>query len=156
MLAHASAFVTHAGMGSCAEALWFGVPTVAIPRAVDQFGNADRLVEAGAGRLLPAEQVTPGRCVRRSTRSPTTHCYAAGWPRSGPRYGATAEPAVRPTRSRTSSPRADPSGGPPEGAGNRPPAARRGDRLDRGGGDSAVPWRPFLGGCRTSAEEGHR
>ncbi|BCJ69679.1 macrolide family glycosyltransferase [Polymorphospora rubra] len=58
VLAHASAFVTHAGMGSCSEALWFGVPTVAIPQAVDQFGNADRLVDAGVGRLLPAGEVT--------------------------------------------------------------------------------------------------
>ncbi|MEV0733762.1 macrolide family glycosyltransferase [Polymorphospora sp. NPDC050346] len=58
VLAHASAFVTHAGMGGCTEALWFGVPTVAIPQAVDQFANADRLVEAGVGRRLPAEEVT--------------------------------------------------------------------------------------------------
>ncbi|MFE0593990.1 macrolide family glycosyltransferase [Micromonospora echinospora] len=58
VLAHASAFVTHAGMGGCTEALWFGVPTVAIPQAVDQFGNADRLVDAGVGRRLPAEEVS--------------------------------------------------------------------------------------------------
>ncbi|MEV6694687.1 macrolide family glycosyltransferase [Micromonospora sp. NPDC051196] len=58
VLAHASAFVTHAGMGGCTEALWFGVPTVAIPQAVDQFGNAQQLVDAGVGRLLPAEEVT--------------------------------------------------------------------------------------------------
>ncbi|TCC00428.1 UDP glycosyltransferase [Micromonospora zingiberis] len=58
VLAHAAAFVTHAGMGGCTEALWFGVPTVAIPQAVDQFGNAQQLVEAGVGRLLPAEEVS--------------------------------------------------------------------------------------------------
>ncbi|WP_244366408.1 macrolide family glycosyltransferase [Micromonospora echinofusca] len=58
VLAAASAFVTHAGMGGCTEALWFGVPTVAIPQAVDQFGNADRLVELGVGRHLPTDQVT--------------------------------------------------------------------------------------------------
>ncbi|MFI7078404.1 macrolide family glycosyltransferase [Micromonospora sp. NPDC049903] len=58
VLTHASAFVTHAGMGGCTEALWCGVPTVAIPQAVDQFANADRLVAAGVGRLLPAEEVT--------------------------------------------------------------------------------------------------
>ncbi|MDJ0001087.1 glycosyltransferase, partial [Rhodococcus ruber] len=32
----ATVFVTHAGMGGCTEALWFGVPTVALPQAVDQ------------------------------------------------------------------------------------------------------------------------
>ncbi|GGL20223.1 UDP glycosyltransferase [Sphaerisporangium melleum] len=59
VLAAASAFITHAGMGGCAEALWFGVPTVAIPQAVDQFGNAARLAELGVGRHLPTEEVTP-------------------------------------------------------------------------------------------------
>ena len=58
VLASAAAFVTHAGMGGCTEALWFGVPTVAIPQAVDQFANADRLVELGVGRHLPAEGIT--------------------------------------------------------------------------------------------------
>ncbi|WP_248962144.1 macrolide family glycosyltransferase [Sphaerisporangium perillae] len=58
VLAEASAFVTHAGMGGCSESLWFGVPTVAIPQAVDQFGNAAMLEALGAGRHLPADQVT--------------------------------------------------------------------------------------------------
>ncbi len=55
VLAHASAFVTHAGMGGCAEGLWHGVPMVAVPRAVDQFGNADRLVELGVGVRLDVD-----------------------------------------------------------------------------------------------------
>ena len=58
VLAHADVFVTHAGMGSAAESLWFGVPTVAIPQAVDQFTNAAQLEAVGAGVHLPAEQVT--------------------------------------------------------------------------------------------------
>lgn len=58
VLAHANVFVTHAGMGSAAESLWFGVPTVAIPQAVDQFTNAERLQTAGVGVQLPAEQVS--------------------------------------------------------------------------------------------------
>lgn len=58
VLAHADVFVTHAGMGSAAESLWFGVPTVAIPQAVDQYTNAERLHVAGAGVQLPAEQVS--------------------------------------------------------------------------------------------------
>ena len=60
VLAHADVFVTHAGMGSAGESLWFGVPTVAIPQAVDQFTNAERLQAAGAGVHLPAEQVSAG------------------------------------------------------------------------------------------------
>jgi MGT family glycosyltransferase len=58
VLAHADVFVTHAGMGSAAESLWFGVPTVAVPQAVDQFTNAERLEAAGAGVQLAADEVT--------------------------------------------------------------------------------------------------
>ena len=54
VLAHASAFVTHAGMGGCSEGLWHGVPMVAVPQAVDQFANADRLVELGVAHRLEA------------------------------------------------------------------------------------------------------
>jgi MGT family glycosyltransferase len=58
VLAHADVFVTHAGMGSAAESLWFGVPTVAVPQAVDQYTNAAQLEAAGAGVHLPDDQVT--------------------------------------------------------------------------------------------------
>ncbi|MGW7532243.1 macrolide family glycosyltransferase [Amycolatopsis sp. NPDC054798] len=54
----ASAFITHAGMGGCTESLWYGVPTVSIPQAVDQFGNAAQLEALGVGKHLPADQVT--------------------------------------------------------------------------------------------------
>ena len=52
VLAHADVFITHAGMGSAAESLWFGVPTVAVPQAVDQFANAAQLEAIGAGVQL--------------------------------------------------------------------------------------------------------
>jgi MGT family glycosyltransferase len=58
VLPHAAVFVTHAGMGSAGESLWFGVPTVAVPQAVDQFTNAAQLEAAGAGVRLPTEEVT--------------------------------------------------------------------------------------------------
>lgn len=64
VLRHAAAFVTHAGMGSASEALWAGVPVVAIPQAVDQFANAARLEEIGAGVHLPAAEATPRRVER--------------------------------------------------------------------------------------------
>ncbi len=59
VLAHADAFVTHAGMGSCTEALWQGVPMVAVPAAVDQFMNADTLVANGAGAHVAEADATP-------------------------------------------------------------------------------------------------
>lgn len=49
----ADCFITHAGMGSCTEGLWYGVPMVAVPQAVDQPANAARLEAIGAGRHLP-------------------------------------------------------------------------------------------------------
>ncbi len=39
-------------MGGTVESLWFGVPTVAIPQAVDQFTNAAQLEAIGAGVQL--------------------------------------------------------------------------------------------------------
>lgn len=57
VLEHASVFITHAGMGSAAESLWFGVPTVTLPQAVDQFLNAATLVEIGTGSQ-PEEPLT--------------------------------------------------------------------------------------------------
>ncbi|MDQ2623403.1 MAG: UDP glycosyltransferase [Actinomycetota bacterium] len=59
VLRHASVFITHAGMGSAAESLWFGVPTVAVPQAVDQFTNAAQLEQSGSGVHLPKEEVNP-------------------------------------------------------------------------------------------------
>jgi MGT family glycosyltransferase len=60
VLKTADVFVTHAGMGSCTEALWYGVPTVAIPQAVDQPGNAAQLHAIGVGRHLAANPPSPG------------------------------------------------------------------------------------------------
>lgn len=57
-LAHADAFISHCGMGSSGEALWFGVPVVGVPQAVDQFGNADLLVELGVARRVDTADAT--------------------------------------------------------------------------------------------------
>ncbi len=59
VLRTADAFVTHAGMGSCTEGLWYGVPMVAIPQAVDQPSNADHLEAIGVGRHLQADPPRP-------------------------------------------------------------------------------------------------
>ena len=58
ILAEADAFVTHAGMGGCSEGLLAGVPMIAVPQAVDQFGNADRLVELGVARRIDTADAT--------------------------------------------------------------------------------------------------
>jgi MGT family glycosyltransferase len=60
VLGVADAFVTHAGMGSCSEGLWYGAPMVAIPQAVDQPANADQLEAIGVGRHLRSDRPSPG------------------------------------------------------------------------------------------------
>lgn len=52
ILSRADVFITHAGMGGASEALWYGVPVVAAPQAVDQFANAATLEAIGAGVQL--------------------------------------------------------------------------------------------------------
>ena len=52
VLERAVLFVTHAGMNSASEALWFGVPTLLHPQTADQPVVAARLAQLGAGRML--------------------------------------------------------------------------------------------------------
>lgn len=61
VLRQADAFVTHAGMGGSSEGLHAGVPMIAVPQAVDQFDNADRLVELGVARRIDTGDATPER-----------------------------------------------------------------------------------------------
>ncbi|MFC8824519.1 macrolide-inactivating glycosyltransferase [Streptomyces sp. NPDC057137] len=58
ILKKADAFITHAGAGGSQEGLATGTPMVAVPLAVDQFGNADTLVSLGVARQLPMEEAT--------------------------------------------------------------------------------------------------
>ncbi|MCX4680485.1 macrolide-inactivating glycosyltransferase [Streptomyces sp. NBC_01433] len=56
VLKRADAFITHAGAGGSQEGLATGTPMVAVPQAVDQFGNADTLQALGVARHLPMEE----------------------------------------------------------------------------------------------------
>jgi zeaxanthin glucosyltransferase len=47
ILRHATAFITHGGIGAVREGLFFGVPMIVFPCWLDQFGNAARLVHHG-------------------------------------------------------------------------------------------------------------
>ncbi|WP_326657299.1 macrolide family glycosyltransferase [Streptomyces sp. NBC_00385] len=58
ILEQADVFVTHAGMGGSAEGLYTGVPMIAVPQGVDQFMNADRLVELGVARRIDTADAT--------------------------------------------------------------------------------------------------
>jgi MGT family glycosyltransferase len=42
-------FITHAGMNSVQEAMYFGVPIIAVPQSTDQYLNGSRAAQLGAG-----------------------------------------------------------------------------------------------------------
>ncbi|GED84035.1 macrolide-inactivating glycosyltransferase [Streptomyces sp. 6-11-2] len=58
ILRQADLFVTHAGAGGSQEGLATGTPMIAVPQAVDQFGNADMLQGLGVARRLATEEAT--------------------------------------------------------------------------------------------------
>jgi MGT family glycosyltransferase len=58
VLREADVFITHAGAGGSQEGLVSGTPMVAVPQAVDQFGNADMLQSLGVARHVPMEEAT--------------------------------------------------------------------------------------------------
>ncbi|WAH98526.1 macrolide family glycosyltransferase [Arthrobacter sp. MMS18-M83] len=59
VLSHANAFLSHTGMNSTMEALYFAVPLVAFPLQPEQQANARRVEDLGLGRRLPLEGLTP-------------------------------------------------------------------------------------------------
>ncbi len=52
VLEQADAFLTHCGMNSVSEALYFGVPLLMLPKTKEQAGVAERVRQLGAGILL--------------------------------------------------------------------------------------------------------
>jgi MGT family glycosyltransferase len=59
VLRHTEVFLSHTGMNSTMEALYFEVPVVAFPLQPEQEANARRLEELGLGRRLPAAALSP-------------------------------------------------------------------------------------------------
>jgi MGT family glycosyltransferase len=52
ILQHADIFVTHGGMNSIQEALYYGVPLIVVPQQMEQMINGQRIVDLGAGIVL--------------------------------------------------------------------------------------------------------
>jgi len=54
VLERADVFVTHGGVNSVQESIWYGVPMVGIPHTIEQLVNTGRATELGLGaQLLP-------------------------------------------------------------------------------------------------------
>ncbi|AIQ68837.1 macrolide family glycosyltransferase [Paenibacillus graminis] len=58
VLKHISLFITHGGMNSTHEALYYGVPLVVIPQSADQPIVAGRIASLGAGIALQMQSLT--------------------------------------------------------------------------------------------------
>ena len=59
ILQRASAFITHGGMNSTMESLYYGVPIVAIPQMQEQAMTAQRIEELGLGVMLDKSSIPP-------------------------------------------------------------------------------------------------
>ena len=49
VLEKADVFISHCGMNSASESLYFGVPLVMLPQTTEQGGVAERVLQLGAG-----------------------------------------------------------------------------------------------------------
>jgi NDP-glycosyltransferase len=58
VLSRANLFISHGGMNSIMESLWFGVPLVVVPQMMEQEMNARRVQELGLGLMLEKETLT--------------------------------------------------------------------------------------------------
>lgn len=52
VLQKADVFISHCGMNSVSESLYFGVPLVLLPQTAEQQGVAERVTQVGAGKKL--------------------------------------------------------------------------------------------------------
>ncbi|MEK5163636.1 macrolide family glycosyltransferase [Paenibacillus sp. FSL R5-0527] len=60
VLQHAKLFITHGGMNSTSEGLYYGVPLIVLPQSADQPVIARRVAELGAGVQLNQADLTAG------------------------------------------------------------------------------------------------
>jgi MGT family glycosyltransferase len=58
VLRQSAGFITHAGMNSTMEALYYGVPMLTLPQMPEQAVNANRVAALGLGRPLNLQAVT--------------------------------------------------------------------------------------------------
>jgi MGT family glycosyltransferase len=82
ILKRAGAFLSHGGMNSVQEALYFGVPLVLHPQAADQFWISSRVAELGAGVVCP-QNPEPGAIRAALERVLTEPVYSAAARRTG-------------------------------------------------------------------------
>lgn len=75
ILKRADLFITHGGMNSSSEGLYYDTPLVVIPMAVDQFMVGDRVQKLGAGVKLDKNNVSAELIKNTVNDVLTTHTY---------------------------------------------------------------------------------
>ncbi|MEG0766113.1 MAG: glycosyltransferase [Clostridia bacterium] len=68
VLKKASLFITHAGTGSVMEAIYFGVPMLAVPQMDEQFLTASLMAKHGLGKMIPDKGMITPALLRDSIR----------------------------------------------------------------------------------------
>lgn len=83
LLQRTTLFITHAGMNSANEALYYGVPMIAIPQAGDQPWVARRIEQVGAGKQLSREKLSVKKLRRTAEEILANPSYAQASARIG-------------------------------------------------------------------------
>jgi MGT family glycosyltransferase len=76
ILQRAALFISHGGMNSTSEALYYGVPLIAIPQSADQPWVARRVARLGAGKMLSRPSVKPHTLRRAADEILANPAYA--------------------------------------------------------------------------------
>ena len=78
VLQKADAFLSHCGMNSASESLYFGVPLITLPQTPEQRGVAERVLQLGAGlRLERTDCASIARAVGEALDNPSYKQNAA-------------------------------------------------------------------------------
>ena len=64
ILSQASVFITHAGMGGTGEAIYYGVPMIAIPQMDEQAITAGQIEKTGLGLAFPDKSAITSQALR--------------------------------------------------------------------------------------------
>lgn len=75
ILARVDIFLTHAGMNSVNEGLYFGCPMLMFPHHIEQLTTAKRVKRLGCGEILDVHKVTPGELLRMTEKIIKTPSY---------------------------------------------------------------------------------
>ncbi|MBR6726521.1 MAG: glucosyltransferase [Clostridia bacterium] len=93
VLEQADVFVSHCGMNSVSESLYFGVPLVMLPQTAEQGGVAARVCQLGAGIRLESADVSAvlqaiGEVLANEAYAKNAHLLAEGFRRCSGAEGA--------------------------------------------------------------------